>query len=87
MNDPDKSSRHFPINQNTLISFSVAIALSSAAFFAGSFWEKVNRLDGIGIEKRLAKIEITVSLVAKRLGVPPEVLARINEEAAADTSR
>lgn len=86
MDDPAKSPRHVSINHSTLISFSLAIAIGGGMFFAGSFYEKVNRLDGINIEKRLAKIEVTVGLVAKRLGVPPDVLADINGEVSADMS-
>lgn len=87
MDDAPKAGRHVSINSSTLISFSLAITIGSGMFFAGSFWEKVNRLDGINIERRLGKIELMMGLMARRLGIPPDVLAGISREAAAEDTR
>lgn len=76
MNEPSKM-RTFSINKDTLISFSVAIAIGTGMFIAGGYAEKLQRLDGVGVERRLAKIEVVTGLIAKRLGIPPEILATI----------
>lgn len=80
MNEPPKLPKPFEITKDSLISFGVAIFIGGGCFTAGTLWEKINRLDGIGIERRLVRMEAKLELVAKRLGIAPEVLATTKAE-------
>lgn len=78
----EPQSRTFPITKESMISFGVALAIGSGCYIAGGYAEKLSRLDSIGIERRLVRMEAKLELVAKRLGIPPDVLATVKGEAA-----
>lgn len=75
-----RNTRSFSLNKDTLISFSLAIAIGGTMFIAGSIYEKISRLDGLGLERRVSRMEIILGLVAKNVGVPADLLADIRAD-------
>lgn len=78
---------HHSISKETWISLGLALAIGGLCFTAGTLYEKVQKLDGLGVDRRLVRIEATLTLVATRLGIPRDVLVGLTDEAKATSSR
>lgn len=62
------------VSGKTLVSIGTAVGVAGLVFFAGQQYERVNRLESIGIEKELNKINTKLSIITTLLGIKGETV-------------